>query len=102
MTCENPGQVLGRALTPWWVTSLFLGLSLRNQSIGLSTGVGICVACRSSSLVFRRPRIRCRHLLQSEAEVVHPCSEVYSELRVRVGRHGRRDVLLGVGLEVGE
>src|SRR6266853_1483220 len=102
MTCENPGLVLGHALTPWWATNLFLGLSLRNQSIGLNTGVGICVACRSSSLVFQRPRIRCRHLLQSEAEVVEPCSELCSELRVRFGRHGRRDVLLEVGLEVGE
>jgi hypothetical protein len=45
MTCENLGRVLGRALTLWQVTSPFLGLFLRSQSIGLSTGVGTCAVC---------------------------------------------------------
>jgi len=102
MTCGNHGVILGCALTLRWVTSLFLGLSLCNQSIGLSTGVGTCTICQSSSLIFPRLHIQCCHLLQLEVAVVEPCLELCLELQVQVGRHGKLDVLLSVGLEVRE
>ena len=101
-TCGNLEQVLKRVVTPWQVTSRFPGLSLRNLSIGLGIGVDTSFVCRVSSPIFRRSHIRCRHLLQSEAEEVESCSGLYSVLRVRVERHGRRDVLHGVGRGVRE
>jgi hypothetical protein len=102
MTYENLGRVLGRALTPWQVASLFPGLFLHNKSIGLDTGVGTCVVCQSWSPIFQRPHIQCCHLLQSEVGEVEPYLELCLESQFRVGRHGRWDVLLRVGLEVGE
>jgi len=101
-TCGNLEQVLRRVVTPWRVTSRFPGLFLRNLSIGLGIGVDTSFVCQVLSPIFRRSHIRCRHLLQSEAEEIESCSGLYSVLRVRVERHGRRGVLHGVGRGVGE
>src|SRR6202034_959435 len=101
-TCDNLGQVLRRVVTPWWATSPFLGLFLRNQTIGLGIGVDTFVVCQVSSPVSQRSHIQRYHLLRSGVAEVEPCLELCSGLRVRVERHGKRDVLRGVGLGVGE
>ena len=101
-TCGNLEQVLRRVVTLWRVTSWFPGLSLRNLSIGLGIGVDTSFVCQVLSPIFRRSHIRCRHLLQLEAEEVESCLGLCSGLRVRVERHGKRDVLHGVGRGVGE
>ena len=101
-TCESLGQVLRHVVTPWRVTSQFPGLSLHNFTIGPGIRVDTSFVCRVSSPIFRRPHIRCRHVLQSEVEEVEPCLGLYSVLLVRVERHGRQDVLHGVGRGVRE
>src|ERR1700685_1864732 len=83
-TCGNLEQVLRHVVTPWQVTSRFPGLFLRNLSIGLGIGVDTSFVCQVLSPIFRRSHIRCRHLLQSEAEEIESCSGWYWVSRVRV------------------
>ena len=62
-TCENLEQVLKHAVTPWWATSQFPGLSLCNLSIGLGIGVDTSFTCQVSSQIFQRShKIGCKQM----------------------------------------
>ena len=102
MTCENLEQALRHAVTLWQAASLFLGLCLCSLSIGLGIGVDTSFICQALHPIFRRSHIQCHHPLRLEVVVVEPCSGLCSELRVRVGKRGKQDVLRGVGRGAGE